>query len=165
MAIKINLTKKKMNFGNYCLVSDKVIAVTCSRTFIHFAAFLSKLQFQSLYITSDRRQRTGGNSKKKLTSLVYHAFGSFVEYAQALLMIFLKLFVFLFIILMITVGYILYLKIFTRLAIPGWTSTFGIGLLTSAIVCMGFFVTGVLLLNLSQNRTQNPPLPVYKIVK
>ena len=159
------LTKKKMNFGNYCLVSYKIIAITSSRTFIHFAAFLSKLHFQSVSITYYRRQRIGGDSKMNLTSLIYHAFRSFVEYAQALLMVFLKLFVFLFIFLIITIGYIVYLKIFTTYAVLGWSSTFGIGLLTSALVCMGFFVSGVLLLNLSQYRTMIPPVPVYKVVR
>ena len=158
------LTNKKMNFGNYCLVSDKVIAVTASRTFIHLAAFLSKLQFKSVAITYDRRQRLGGNSKMNLTSLVHHAFRSFIEYAQSLLMIFLKLFVILFILLIITIAYIVYLKIFTHYPILGWSSTFGIGVLTSALVCMGFFVTGVLLLNLSQHRMNQPPDPVYKVV-
>jgi polyisoprenyl-phosphate glycosyltransferase len=159
------LTSKKMNFGNYCLVSDKVISVTSSRTFIHFASFLSKLQFPAVAITYDRRKRLGGDSKMNLASLVHHAFRSFIEYAQALLMIFLKLFVFLFVFLIITVGYIVYLKLFTDRAILGWASTFGIGLLTSALVCIGFFVIGVLLLNLSQDRATLKPVAVYRVAK
>jgi polyisoprenyl-phosphate glycosyltransferase len=159
------LTKKKMNFGNYCLISDKVIAVASSRTFIHLAAFLSRLHFKSVSITFDRRKRIGGNSKMNLASLVHHAFRSFIEYAQSLLMIFLKLFVILFILLIITIGYIVYLKIFTHYPILGWSSTFGIGLLTSALVCMGFFVTGVLLLNLSQHKMNQPSDPIFKVVR
>ena len=159
------LTKKKMNFGNYCLVSRKIISIAGSRTFIHLAAFLSKLQFKSVRITCDRRQRIGGDSKMNVVSLVHHAFKSFIEYAQALLMIFLKLFVLLFILLIITIGYIIYLKIFTTYPVLGWSSTFGIGLLASALVCIGFFVTGVLLLNLSQNRAMLPPVSVYKEVR
>lgn len=159
------LTKKKMNFGNYCLVSDKVIAIASSRTFIHFAAFLSKLQFKSATISFDRRPRIGGDTRMNLTSLVHHAFRSFVEYAQSLLMVFLKLFIILFILILITIGYILYLKIFTSYPILGWSSTFGIGLLTAALVCMGFFVIGVLLLNLSQYRTMMPPVSVYKEIR
>ena len=159
------LTNKKMNFGNYCLVSSKVIAVTSSRTFIHFAAFLSKLQFNAVSITYDRRKRIGGDSKMNLTSLVHHAFRSFIEYAQALLMVFLKLFVFLFVFLIITIGYIIYMKIFTTYPILGWSSTFGIGILTSALVCMGFFVIGVLLLNLSQDRATLKPIAAYRVAK
>jgi hypothetical protein len=159
------LTNKKMNFGNYCLVSRRVIAITSSRTFIHFAAFLSKLQFKSDSIVYDRRVRIGGDSKMNLTSLIHHAFRSFVEYAQALLMVFLKLFIALFIFFIFTIGYIIYLKIFTNFAILGWSSTFGIGILTSALLCMGFFVTGVLLLNLSQYRLTIPPVPVYKVAR
>ena len=159
------VTKKKMNFGNYCLISSKVIAITSSRTFIHFAAFLSKLHFKSVTITSDRRPRIGGNSKMNLASLVHHAFRSFIEYAQSLLMVFLKLSVFLFIFFIITIGYIVYLKIFTTYPVLGWSSTFGIGILTSALVCIGFFVSGVLLLNLSQYRAMISPVSIYKIVR
>ena len=100
-----------------------------------------------------------------MTSLVHHAFRSFIEYAQSLLMIFLRLFVILFVFFIITIGYIVYLKIFTDYPIIGWSSTFGIGLLTAALVCMGFFVTGVLLLNLSQYRMNIPPVAVYKVVR
>ncbi len=159
------LTNKKMNFGNYCLVSSKVISVTSSRTFIHFASFLSKLRFQPVSITYDRRARLGGDSKMNLASLVHHAFKSFIEYAQALLMVFLKLFVFLFVFLIVIVGYIVYLKLFTDRAILGWASTFGMGLLTSALVCIGFFVIGVLLLNLSQDRAALKPVIVYRVAK
>ena len=159
------LTNKKMNFGNYCLVSDKVVSVVSSRTFIHFAAFLSKQKFKTDSIVFDRRSRLGGDSKMNLASLVHHAFRSFVEYAQSLLMVFLKLFIILFVFFIVTIGYIIYLKIFTDYAVLGWSSTFGIGILTSALLCMGFFVTGVLLLNLSQDRTTLKPIPVYKVVK
>jgi TRAP-type C4-dicarboxylate transport system permease small subunit len=75
------------------------------------------------------------------------------------------LFVILFILLIVTIGYIVYLKIFTHYPILGWSSTFGIGVLTSALVCMGFFVTGVLLLNLSQHRMNQPPDSVYKVIR
>ena len=57
------------------------------------------------------------------------------------------------------------MKVFTNYAILGWSSTFGIGLLTSALVCMGFFVIGVLLLNLSQDRATLKPIAAYRVAK
>jgi glycosyltransferase involved in cell wall biosynthesis len=160
-----SVTNKKMNFGNYCLLSRKVVDVICSRTFIHLGAFLSTLNFKTTSIVFDRRKRIGGISKMSMISLVNHGFASFVEYAQALLMVFLKLFIVLFILLLITTGYIIYLKFFTDYAILGWTSTIGIGLVTSALLCLGFFITGVLLLNLSQHKISSPPVAIYKVIR
>jgi glycosyltransferase involved in cell wall biosynthesis len=159
------ITKKKMNFGNYCMISNRVVSIASSKTFIHFAAFLSKLQFKSHRIIYDRRSRIGGISKMNITGLIHHAFRSFAEYGEALLMVFLRLFVILFVLFIATICYIFYLKIFTNAAILGWSSTFGIGLLTSALLCMGFFVSGVLLLNISQYRAHTHPVQLYKEVR
>jgi glycosyltransferase involved in cell wall biosynthesis len=158
------ITRKKMNFGNFCLINARVMEILTVRSFIHFPAFLSKLPFKTVSITSDRRIRMGGRSKMSLTGLVHHAFRSFAEYSEALLMIFLRLFVFLFIFFILVIGYILYIKLFTDRAILGWTSTFGIGLLISALLCMGFFVSGLLLLNLTQSRNNIPPSCLYKVI-
>ncbi len=158
------ITNKKMNFGNYCMISERVIEIFSRRTFIHFAAFLSKLRFKTATIRSDRRQRLGGKTKMNASNLIHHAFRSFAEYGESLLMIFLRLFIILFVLFILLIGYIIYLKIFTEYPILGWTSTFGIGLLTSALICVGFFVLGVLLLNITQ-RNILPPTVNYKVVR
>ena len=158
------ITNKKMNFGNYCMINSKVIEILSVRTFIHFPAFLSKLQLKTTSIPADRRKRLGGNTKMSATNLVHHAFRSFAEYGEALLMVFLRLFIILFILFVITIGYIVYLKVFTDYQILGWSSTFGIGLLTSALICVGFFVLGVLQLN-HTNRNNFPPVALYKVVR
>jgi polyisoprenyl-phosphate glycosyltransferase len=88
------VTGKRMNFGNYCMISPRVLSILNSRSFIHLAAFLSKLRLPSASIVADRRKRISGSSKMSLTSLVHHAFKSFVEYAEELLMVFLRLSVF-----------------------------------------------------------------------
>jgi glycosyltransferase involved in cell wall biosynthesis len=156
------ITGRTMNFGNYCMINRKAIEIIHSRTFIHLAAFLSRLNLKSTSITSNRRSRIGGTSKMTFSDLIHHGFRSFVEYAEEMVMVFLRLFMVMFVLFIATMGYILYLKLFTTSAILGWTSTLGIGLLTSALVCIGFFITGILLLNLRHSRKHIAPAAIYK---
>jgi glycosyltransferase involved in cell wall biosynthesis len=157
------ITNRKMNFGNFCMINERVIRILSVKSFIHFAAFLSRLNLKSITVKSDRRNRVG-KRKMNIASLVYHAFRSFAEYSEALLMVFMRLFIILFVLFILTIGYIIYLKIFKAYPILGWTSTFGIGLLTAAIVCIGFFVTGILQLNITQ-RNNSTPVIQYKVVR
>jgi polyisoprenyl-phosphate glycosyltransferase len=55
--------------------------------------------------------------------------------------------------------------LFTDRAILGWTSTLGMLLLTAALLCIGFFVTGVLLLNQSQRSRPAKAEVNYRIIK
>lgn len=158
------ITNKKMNYGNFCMISSRVIDILSVRTFIHFPAFLSKLNMRIATIPADRRPRMGGKAKMSATNLIHHAFRSFAEYGEALLMVFLRMFIILFLLFVSTIVYIVYLKVFTNYPILGWTSTFGIGLLTSALVCAGFFILGVLQLNFTK-RNNCPPVVLYKVVR
>jgi len=145
------------------MINQKVMKIIANNSFIHLAAYLSRLKLKSTSVISDRRHRHAGKSRMTTVDLIHHAFRSFVEYAEEMVMVFLRLFAILFLLFLITIGYILYLKFFTTKAILGWTSTLGIGLLTSALVCIGFFVIGMLLLNFSHGR-RRAPVPIYKIV-
>jgi len=159
------ITNRVMNFGNYCMLNRRILESVASTSFIHFAAHLSKLKTHASSIQIDRRQRLDGKSKMSLTGLIHHAFKSFVEYAEELLMIFLRLFVILFILFSLLIVYIIYLKLFTDKAILGWASTLSIGLMNAGIISVGFFVIGVLLLHLSQHRTRNAQSEIYDVIE
>ncbi len=149
------ITKKDMNFGNYCMINKKIISSLVDTSFIHLAAHLSKLRVNSTRITSNRQKRIDGKSKMSLNSLIFHAFKSFIEYAEELLMLFLRMFVILFIIFLCSIVYIVYLKVFTQKAILGWASNLSANFFNAAILSIGFFVIGILLLNLSQFKNSN----------
>lgn len=159
------LTGQKMNYGNYCMINRKVIGIVQNKSFVHLAAFLSKLRLKSTTVLADKRQRFSGKSKMTLSKLIHHAFRSFIEYAEECVMLFLKLSIFLFVLFVLTMGYVLYIKLFTDKAILGWTSTLGTSLLTSALLCIGFFTMGVLLLNQSQRRLVSATRAIYKVIK
>lgn len=149
------ITGKVLNFGNYCMINKKVLLGVCHASFIHFAAHLSKQRVNARVLVYDRLKRIDGKSKMNLTSLVHHAFKSFVEYAEELLMIFLKMFIFIMIGFVFLIGIVLYKKLFTTDAILGWASTMLSNLVNTAILCVGFFVLGVLLLNMLSKRNLN----------
>jgi Glycosyltransferases involved in cell wall biogenesis len=157
------ITRKSMKIGNFGMINRKVVFNLVDSSFIHFAANLSKLKASSAHIVADRRKRLGGSSKMNVESLVYHAFKSFVVYAEDLLMLFLKLFVILAIGIFGLILYIIYQKLFTNNAILGWASTLTSSLFTTAMLSMGFFVLGVLLLNILQKNDLKQK-EIYKIV-
>ncbi|NDK55266.1 glycosyltransferase [Pontibacter fetidus] len=149
------ITGRVMNFGNYCMISNRVLATSCHTSFVHFAAHLSKQRVKTKQIVYNRRKRIDGKSKMNLTSLVHHAFKSFVEYAEDLLMMFLKIFAVISVAFAALIGYVLYKKFITHEAILGWASTVSIGLLNVALLCLGFFVIGILLLNILARKRQD----------
>jgi glycosyltransferase involved in cell wall biosynthesis len=149
------ITGKVLNFGNYCMIKKKVLETSCYTSFIHFAAHLSKQKVSSTSIVYNRLKRIDGKSKMNLTSLIHHAFKSFVEYAEELLMVFLRIFIIVIISFMILIGIVLYKKLFTDEAILGWASTMTASLFTSALLCLGFFVIGILLLNMISQKNRN----------
>lgn len=144
------ITRKSMTFGNYCLISKKVIKNLKEISFIHLAAKLSKLKVKSDKITYDRRSRIDGKSKMNLNSLIVHAFLSFIEYSNELLMMFLKLFLLLILIFSGSIATIIYLKLFTEQAVLGWASNLTLGFLNASLICLGIFLLGLLILNMMQ---------------
>ena len=149
------ITGKVLNFGNYCMINKNIVELSCHTSYIHFAAHLSKQKVKTNYIIYNRLKRIDGKSKMNLTSLVHHAFKSFIEYAEDLLMIFLKIFAFIMFSLLLIILFVLYTKFFTNNAILGWASTMILGMLNIAIVSLGFFVIGILLLNMISQSKQN----------
>jgi polyisoprenyl-phosphate glycosyltransferase len=154
---------KVLNFGNYCMIDKRVLLTCCSTSFIHFAAHLSKQKVKSTNIVYNRLKRIDGKSKMNLTSLIHHAFKSFVEYAEQLLMVFLRLFLFIILAFVVLAGVVIYKKYFAHVAILGWASTITLSLFNTAIVCLGFFIMGILLLNMIAKRNETKK-PIYKIL-
>lgn len=155
------VTGKQMNFGNYCMISRKMLDSAVFHTFTHFAAFLSKQRGTRKFIVAEREKRLDGKSKMSFKNLLSHAFKSFVEYGEDLLMVFLKSFIVIMILFVAAAGNVIYQKFVANTAILGWTSVVAIGLLNMAIISIGFFVLGILLLNLSNQKNPHLKLPIY----
>lgn len=148
------ITKKKITFGNYSMVSREVLEVAVHKNFVHYASFLSRLNVSTKYITYDRKNRIDGKSKMNFTRLVIHGFSSLIEYSQEILVIFLKIFFLIALLVFLVFIMILYIKLFTNEAIPGWTSILLTILLNLAALCIGFFIIGLMQLKFNVNAAQ-----------
>lgn len=146
------VTGKEMNFGNYSMISRKVLESALFHSYIHYPAFLLKQRLPREQVVADRAPRIDGSSKMNFNSLVYHAFKSLVEFADDLLMLFLRFFAFIILLFAGAVGVVFYQKFIAHNAILGWASTITLLLMNLALISLGFFVLGILLLNMSQQR-------------
>lgn len=159
------ITGKSMNYGNYCMISKTIVERVTYVSFIHFPAFLLKQKALRTNFVYDRDKRIYGKSKMGLKGLLIHSFKSFIEFGEDLLMVFLKLFIIIIILISILFVNVIYQKFIVHTAILGWTSTLILGLMTIAILCIGFFVTGILLLNLMHQQTNNIDKKLYTIIR
>lgn len=140
------ITGQKVNFGNFSMISKRVVNEIGQSQFIHYSAFLSKLGYPLKRIKYNRRERIDGHSKMNLDSLILHGFKSFIEYAEKLFFIFLKLFLFVMFLIVIGAIALVYSKYVLKSAVLGWTSSLMMSLVIIAIICMGFFVLGIMML-------------------
>jgi polyisoprenyl-phosphate glycosyltransferase len=159
------ITGKNMNYGNYCMISHRIIECVTYNSFIHFPAFLLKQKATRTSLRVNREKRISGQSKMGLQGLLIHSFKSFIEFGEDLLMIFLKLFALIIVAIGFLLIFVLYQKYVTKEAILGWTSTLIIGLGTIAMLCFGFFITGILLLNLMHQQNNKTQKKIYVVVK
>lgn len=143
---------RSIGFGNYTLIDRRVLSAVLDGGFIHYPAFLSKLRVPCGTVYSDRRKRLGGTPKMGLDDLGMHAFKSLIEYSDRLLALFLKGFLYLSILFLLSALTIVGIKLFTDLAIPGWASNLSATMFNSMLLCLGFFVIGLMLSKNTQRR-------------
>ncbi|RLD23573.1 MAG: hypothetical protein DRI54_07160 [Bacteroidetes bacterium] len=163
-ALFYSFTGKKLNFGNYSLISKKVVNAIAKTSFIQYPAHLLKFKIPNrLIIYADRNKRYAGRSKMKISSLLHHAFKSFVEFSENILMVFLRIFVLVSVVLVGFLIYIFYSKYIALTAIPGWASTLSIGLVNTALICFGFFVLGIMQLNYNNRNNFQSNNSIFEI--
>ena len=146
---------KRLNFGNFCMISPKLVSIAAQTTFVHFPAFLDNQKCTKTKIKWDRNKRISGKSKMGFKNLFYHAVNSFVENAQSLLFVFIKLSMFLILGIFGLTGFILYKKYIIEVAVPGWSSTLMATLFNSLLISVGVFVLGSLQLNILSKQTSS----------
>jgi glycosyltransferase involved in cell wall biosynthesis len=143
---------RSISFGNYSMIDAHVLDAVLDRSFLHYAAFLSRQRVAQRIIVRDRRPRIDGTSKMSFRSLSIHAFRSLIEYSEEVLNIFLRGFIYLAVVFLVCFLAIVLVKAFSSWAIPGWASILSVSLFNSMLLCLGFFAIGLLLVNTSQRR-------------
>ena len=158
------LTGQKISFGNFSVIPQTLLGKVVHQNNIwnHYSGGIlqSKIPFDKVLL--DRGKRYKGVSKMNFNNLVIHGLSSIAVYFDYLSIRILKLSLYGIAICFISVMYILYQRLFTNNAIPGWASS--LILIISGIILQLFSVTLiVLLLQLSSRKHINVPNPkIYK---
>ena len=158
------LTGQTINFGNYSIIPKKLLSkvVHQSHLWNHYSGgiILAKIPYDKILL--DRGKRYAGKSKMNVNSLVLHGLSSISVYFDLLSIRILKLSLYGIGICLLAVIYILYQKVFTGNAIPGWASS--LILIISGIILQLFSVTLIVLLMQLSSR-KNIQVPNSKIYK
>ncbi|WP_417367646.1 glycosyltransferase [Flavobacterium beibuense] len=152
------LTGQRISFGNYSAIPSaylkKIVALNNIWNHYSGAIMHSKLPYDKILI--DRGKRYSGTSKMNFNSLVLHGLSSIAVYFDSISVRILKFSIYGMLICFVGVIYILFQKLFTDNAIPGWASS--LILIISGIIVQLFSVTLiVLLLQLSSRKNTDSP--------
>lgn len=140
------LIGKKLDFGNYSIISRDVANHLVHLNFVHYSAFLLKLKFEIKKIKFDRAKRISGNSKVNFDFLIYHALFSILEVSEILFLRILRLFTIITVILTLLAFYILYVKFIISIAVPGWASLLLSGFFISELIVINTIILGLMLI-------------------
>lgn len=158
------ITGKSMDYGNYCMISRSIVDRIAHTGFIHLPAYLLKQKARRTHIVYNRGKRIRGESKLGMKGLLIHAFKSFIEFGEDLLLLFLKLFLVVCVFLLFMVIDLVYQKFIAHTAILGWFSTLAMEMLILAGMSLGFFILGILMLNLIHQQNNRDQQSIYTLI-
>jgi polyisoprenyl-phosphate glycosyltransferase len=124
------LTGRGVRVGNLSIVPRSALArlETAPELWNHYAAAVFKLRLQTTTIRSSRGRRLAGASRMNFVSLVIHGLSAISVFGELVATRLLAAMGALIVLCLLGVGVVLYVRLFTQLAIPGW-ATYVIGLL------------------------------------
>ena len=155
----IILTGKKIPFGNFCAIPGDYLrqVVFLPEIWSHFAAGILRSGLPKTTVVIDRGQRYHGKSKMNFVSLVMHGLSAVSVYTDILSVRMMLLTLIVIVATLIGTGILFYIKYFTALAIPGWSTTVGFGLLV--VLLQSFMLLLSIAFNVLNSRTMQMYIP------
>jgi glycosyltransferase involved in cell wall biosynthesis len=161
-------TGSRIDFGNFCLIpSDKVAAlVSYSWVWNNLAGTLMRSHIPLIRMPSDRGKRYTGKSKMNFLSLVMHGLGTMAVYSEIIMVRFMLGALAVSAITLSGIVWVLFEKLFTDLAIPGW-ATSAVGLLVVILVqaVMIFSTSAFSMINAQNTTVIVPKIEAQNYVK
>jgi glycosyltransferase involved in cell wall biosynthesis len=119
------LTGAQIDFGNFCLIpASKIEAlVSTSSVWNNLAAALTRSRIPLAGLPSDRGRRYAGKSKMNFVSLVMHGLSAMAVYSDIIMVRLMLGTLALSAVTLLAILGVIAVKLFTNLAIPGWTSS------------------------------------------
>lgn len=118
-------TGSKISFGNFCAVPGDLLhrIVLISEIWCHFSSGIIKSKLPHTYVPTVRSRRLSGQSKMNFVSLVKHGLSAISVHADVLGVRTLIVSTMIMLVSTITSIWVISVRIFTDIAIPGWAST------------------------------------------
>lgn len=152
------LTGQQISFGNFSIIPRKLLkkVVYQNHLWNHYSGSIIQSRIPFTKVSLDRGVRYRGKSKMNMNSLILHGLSSISVYFDVLSIRILRFSLIGVVICGAGIAYILYQKLFTENAIPGWASS--LILIISIIAIQLFSITAiVLLMQLSSRKNVNVP--------
>ena len=140
------LTGKKIDFGNFSAIPFSLLSQVAilPNLWNHYASCIAESKINIELVPTERGNRYAGKSKMNTANLIIHGFSSLSIYFDILCFRVLKFSVYLMIFCALLIGFVLFKKMVTDTAIPGWASS--LILIVLSIVIQLFSVTFIILL-------------------
>lgn len=118
------LTGKVINFGHFMLMprvqADRLVYTT--ETWNNLAAAVIKSNMNVIKLGTSKGNRIAGSSKMNFTALLLHGLSAIAVFTEAVAARLLIFSITIILVSLLVAGFILGIKLFTDLAIPGWAS-------------------------------------------
>ncbi len=154
------LTGRQLFFGNFCCIPGSSLRqiVFLPEIWGHFAAGILRSGLKQKTITLDRAQRYHGKSKMNFVALIIHGISAISVYTDILSVRMMLLTLMIMLATVISAAFLIYIRYFTELAIPGWATTVGFGLLM--ILSQSFLLLLSITFNVLNARSTQPYIPI-----
>lgn len=154
------LAGPRLFFGNFCVIPGSSLRkiVFLPEIWGHFAAGVLRSGLQQRTITIDRGERYHGKSKMNFVRLIMHGISAFSVYTDILSVRMMLLMLTSMLAVMVCAVFLVYIRYFTELAIPGWATTVGFGLLI--ILSQSFLLLLSIAFNVLNTRSMQPYIPI-----
>jgi polyisoprenyl-phosphate glycosyltransferase len=118
-------TGSKISFGNFCAIPGNLLPriVLISEIWCHFSSGIIKSKLPHTYIPTARNRRLCGQSRMNFVSLVKHGLSAISVHADVLGVRTLIVSTTIMLVSTITSIWVVSVRLFTDIAIPGWAST------------------------------------------
>ena len=150
------LTGKVISFGNFSALNKKSLnkIILESDSMINFASVLLKLNLSYHLVNTVKGKRYMGKSKMNFNTLILHGLGAIAVHIENVAVRFLLTCTFIAFLAVTGFFIILFVKLFTSYAIPGWATSLSTNLfiiITQAvIICL--FLTFIVIIRKSQSK-------------
>lgn len=118
------LTSHSINFGNFCVLPFESLDQVVSRPDVwnNFAATIIRARLPLSFVPTTRGRRFEGQSKMNFLNLILHGIGAMSVFSDIVFMRILLASCSVFLAVTLTILFVVWLRLFTELAIPGWTT-------------------------------------------